>query len=466
VKVLIVDDDKLVRKGLIHSMPWKEQGLEITGEAGNGLKAIEWLESEQIDLLITDLAMPVMSGLELVRYVHEHYPHVWVVILTCHQDFEYIQEALRLGAVDYIAKNELDTEEMGNVLKRIIQRIRYGKEKVDKNETPDMFSLDNMSHAVLLIATEQQGDDPPSLAMGWLNSNSLIKLETGCYLYAYTKENRAEQALTTALSSSSIPWAGVFLRGEGNDDLRNLLPAMRHYRNERFFYRYNKEIRIYEETIEGLSVQPPRPAELERLIPAWSSTGWIRKEGRFREQLEEIKQLQLPAHAVQNIFEHAFGQWRQLFFCSLSDTPLVLEPDRMLYFYQWEEWLERIRAYLYPIIQKQQYSEEVVTSVRKALAILNKDIGANLTQEEIARQVNLSRTYFSHCFKEIVGKSFQDHVREQKVAQAKLFLSETKLPVYSIAEQLGYQSENYFSRVFREYTGMLPTEYRKQNRQV
>lgn len=123
IKVLVVDDDHLVRKGFILMMPWAEHGLEVVGEAGNGRKALEFMDSHEVDLLITDLAMPVMSGIDLMRNVKRRYPNVHMVVLTFHQDFELIQEALRLGAIDYITKVELEHEKMDQVLQRIVHKI-------------------------------------------------------------------------------------------------------------------------------------------------------------------------------------------------------------------------------------------------------------------------------------------------------------------------------------------------------
>ncbi|MDQ0058980.1 YesN/AraC family two-component response regulator [Paenibacillus harenae] len=136
IKVLIVDDDNLVRKGLISILPWGEYGMEVVGEAKNGEKALEFLASRQVDLLLTDLAMPVMSGMELMRIVRKQYPHIFIVVLTLHQDFEYIQECLRLGAIDYIAKVEMENENFGEVMSRVKGRIA---EEQSKTATPSFY---------------------------------------------------------------------------------------------------------------------------------------------------------------------------------------------------------------------------------------------------------------------------------------------------------------------------------------
>src|SRR5690606_32803069 len=119
IRVLIVDDEKIVRKGIATFMPWQDYGMVVVGEANNGEKALQFMENNEIDLLLTDLSMPVMSGIELMREVRQKYPNVQIVVLTLHQTFEYAQEALRLGAIDYISKTQLEQEQFEDVLERI-----------------------------------------------------------------------------------------------------------------------------------------------------------------------------------------------------------------------------------------------------------------------------------------------------------------------------------------------------------
>lgn len=257
IKVMVVDDDHLVRKGFITMMPWREHDLEVVGEAGNGKKALEFLETNQVDLLITDLAMPVMSGIDLMRCVKEKYRDISMVVLTFHQDFELIQEALRLGALDYITKVELEHEQMDEVLRRIVGKMK-----------------------------EQ---------------------------YAQTRD--------THVQNPSLP--------------------------------------VFDDEDEG------------------------------------------------------------------------------------------------------PYSPEVNASIWKAVEIIQAEFQNDLLLPDIAKRVNMSRSYFSRCFRDIAGKTFNDYTREVRVNHAKVMLKQTGKTIAWIATQAGYPNEKYFSKVFRELTGMLPGEFRK-----
>ena len=102
MNVLIVDDDKLARKGLIAVIDWEQYGLCVVGDVQNGKKALEFLENHPVDLVFTDIDMPEMNGLELMKICKENYPETDFVIFSVYEDFSFARQALRLGALDYI----------------------------------------------------------------------------------------------------------------------------------------------------------------------------------------------------------------------------------------------------------------------------------------------------------------------------------------------------------------------------
>ena len=125
IRALVVDDEKLVRKGFISVIDWAAFGIVIVGEAADGKTAMEFLAVEEVDLLFTDITMPGMNGFELLKSVHHQFPRMKSVVLTCHHEFDFLQEALRLGAIDYIVKTLLDMENVDDVMNRIVERIQW-----------------------------------------------------------------------------------------------------------------------------------------------------------------------------------------------------------------------------------------------------------------------------------------------------------------------------------------------------
>ena len=126
IKVLIIDDDKLARKGLISIVPWAECGMEIVGEAANGLKGMEFLEAHEADLAVVDLSMPVMNGLEFIEKSRVEWPCLQYVVLSFYEDFQKVQAALRLGTLDYISKMRLEQQDCTEVFQRVGAIISAG----------------------------------------------------------------------------------------------------------------------------------------------------------------------------------------------------------------------------------------------------------------------------------------------------------------------------------------------------
>ena len=115
-KVIIVDDEKLLRQGFIHMTNWSEYDIHIVGEASNGQEALELIEQTDPDIVITDIKMPVMDGIELTCIIKQKYPHIQIVILSSYDDFDYVRETLKLGALDYILKAQMEYTELLNIL--------------------------------------------------------------------------------------------------------------------------------------------------------------------------------------------------------------------------------------------------------------------------------------------------------------------------------------------------------------
>lgn len=150
MNVLIVDDEKLVRKGIIYTLPWEKHGFQIVGEAANGQQALEFIEKGNVDIAFIDLSMPVMTGMELMEIIAKRHPEISMVVLTCHQDFTYIQEALRYGAIDYIVKTQLDEVSMEQALSRIGNTISL-KNVSCKNTRGGVSARKQMINGIIIL---------------------------------------------------------------------------------------------------------------------------------------------------------------------------------------------------------------------------------------------------------------------------------------------------------------------------
>lgn len=132
IRTIIVDDEQIVLQGLRETINWEHYGIKIVGIATSGKQALEMLHKQPVDLLLIDIIMSGMSGLELLGRIQEEAPSVVAVMISCHASFDFVQQALRKGAVDYLVKTELEEDQLDQNLTRIsrkVQRILSAREQ-------------------------------------------------------------------------------------------------------------------------------------------------------------------------------------------------------------------------------------------------------------------------------------------------------------------------------------------------
>ncbi|MFZ7943307.1 response regulator [Neobacillus sp. 19] len=118
IKVLIADDELIVRKGLIATVDWEKYGMKVVADAPNGLKALELFKEYSPEVVITDIVMPEMNGIEFARKIKQRSPDVKILLLSCHRDFTFAQEGMNIGASGYIVKTAFQDQEFEDYLER------------------------------------------------------------------------------------------------------------------------------------------------------------------------------------------------------------------------------------------------------------------------------------------------------------------------------------------------------------
>lgn len=121
-KLILVDDEAEVREGMRRRIDWASYGFVVTGEAENGREALDLLERDMPDVVVTDISMPIMNGLELSAALRERYPTVKIVILTGYDEFEYARQAIRLEVQDYVLK-PVTAAGVGEILQKLREKI-------------------------------------------------------------------------------------------------------------------------------------------------------------------------------------------------------------------------------------------------------------------------------------------------------------------------------------------------------
>ena len=129
VKVFLVEDESIIRRGIRDNIAWESHGFEFVGEAGDGEYAYPLLLNTKPDILITDIKMPFMDGLELSRLVKKSLPKTRIIILSGYNEFEYAKEAIKIGISDYLLK-PVTSVSLLDTLKHVADEIREEQEKI------------------------------------------------------------------------------------------------------------------------------------------------------------------------------------------------------------------------------------------------------------------------------------------------------------------------------------------------
>ncbi|KOY14877.1 response regulator transcription factor [Paenibacillus xylanivorans] len=464
IKVLIVDDDKLVRKGISSAMPWNEFGMEVVGEASNGAKALDFLESNSVDLMLTDLAMPVMSGIELMRAARQLYPELHIVVLTLHQDFDYIQEALRLGAIDYIAKVQLEKEQFEHVLNRIHTRIcelantrrklpLLGETNVHYRKVYALVSLDRKSGQIWPIELESNVDE--------------VRFEVERNSWMWATALNGEDQLFDRLKGylDQIPQGSLLLLSDVQERTWSQIQNwIINYTESSLFYAYEPQDPVIAVSMNEEDSFPiePQDEEMDRIKRSWFLSPWTHNDHYYNQLVEEFKSLRLQKGQLMGLLYSLVMEWNHLFAQTTLGRISMIHSFQS--WYEVEQWIKQTSESIRKADEQTSYSQEMIDGVKKAVMIMQNDLDQAFTASGLSQQLNISRSYFSQCFKDIMGKTFNDYSRYIRMEKSKEYLLNTNNTIFWIAERVGYTDEKYFSRIFRELTGLLPSEYRQLGR--
>lgn len=198
IRILFVDDEAIVREGLKKCIDWEVNGFEVVGAAENGEKALEYLGQLSVNIVVTDIKMPVMDGLELIRNSRESGYDSKFLILSGYDDFQYAQRALRYGADDYILK-PIKEEELLDALIRI-RDLHFPKQQTTLQLLPQKYS----GTVKTIISCVEMNLDQPELSLKqiadevlFMSGNYLSKLflkETGYKFSTFLTIKRMEKA--------------------------------------------------------------------------------------------------------------------------------------------------------------------------------------------------------------------------------------------------------------------------------
>jgi two-component system response regulator YesN len=510
MKILIADDEELEREALARILMKGISDIEIVGLAPNGRIAVQLAEEHCPDLVLMDIKMPGMDGLEAIQAIRRLDPSIKFIMVTAFDSFDYAQQAIRLQVSDYLlkpSKPAVIVETVGQVLEELADERKgrsqqlYTTERLNKllpvleSDFVTQLLYDNVHESHLqemmsLLEWEEQG--PAFVLVCSILTDGGNGIQTVVYksLKEYFRE--ASRGWVGALSANQVPIivkAGSMesFRAQSASLIRKLINYVSCYRGVRVFI-----------GIGGLypKMSDMRQSYHEALL---ASTDLSIPVG-----YRDYSDLLISGKASESIFleiekrvleEARRGQWSEVYLqlqrwvsgleaegCRLVEAQQRVQ-DILLILVRFMEELGAKPDKPYYAFQMTSYTQlrseiqRILDGVRRSVTEMQEQVGPDLlgrmksfvllnahreiSLDLIAEHFQMSPFYVSRLFKEKFGTNYVDFLTDCRLEKAKELMTDEKKSLKEIAYEVGYHDPNYFSRVFKKNSGVAPTEYRK-----
>ncbi|UOQ83726.1 response regulator transcription factor [Gracilibacillus salinarum] len=488
LKMLIVDDEPLICKGLANTIPWEQMNMEVIGTAMNGKKALEIMKKQQVDIVITDVYMPEMDGIELSKAIVDDFPEVTIIMISGYDEFEYARQALRIGVQDYLLK-PVDIDELLALVQQIQQQIEETRIKEQaKQETvltnylsqqlfqlPDPSNLsekiDSRAYAYRILLIEKRNYDHDA---DWatdqikrLTDYSSICIETHenqLLLFLYGQEDIAEvNSLTSAIMAAFDQGISVAV-SSAYQDLHQFASLYQELHARLSFYRGTDRQLITD--AEDLPAEQDYELNQQlvcKIADAVFQQEQDETEAKVGQLFTEFEQKAITLRQIKEacccLLESIKERGQDSSFAEI-ELGLHEELDLLLY-----NSVEAIRSLLIEDLERMiDYLKRTNDShwiIQQAKQYIEKNFQKDVKALEVAEAHYITPNYFSMLFKQETGSSYSEYLNTIRINKAKALLTETSNKVFEIAEYVGYREYKYFVQVFKNYVGITPTQFRK-----
>lgn len=493
LRAVIFDDEYIVIQGLRSMIDWSRYGIELVGTASDGWSAHRLFQDLRPDIVMTDIRMPGMDGLQLIEKILAEAPETACVVFSGFNEFEYIRTALKLGVIDYLEKpvtiEKIDeamrrtTERIGRLREHaeLRNRLEAGREALLEKATLDLLlqgeaalpgwrsafgeqDADRVAAVTVLAASErhelpEEGGSCRPVALS--HGNAWI---TAIFHYDPPSDAFWEHlALSAADMQGTIGSGRTYASAaDAGKSFKEAQRALRYglFLEEKGWTRF-EHAEDGEAFPEGLSereeelvfcLRTCNKAEMRRQLDAFRR--WMEAE-RLNPELAEREMLRLAYLGIQ-VAKESGGDAKmggRLFSVPHRELEGMLSRDEMF------AWLQgQMEKLIDAMTQARQTSRH--SAVDKAAAYIEKHYDRDLTLQEVAEHVGMNATYFSLLFKEKVGHSYIKYVTKLRLERAKSLLLKG-MRVNEASEKVGYYNYRHFTELFKKHYGITPGQFRE-----
>lgn len=505
-KILIVDDEYLLRQGIKHLINWEEEGFEIIGEASNGKEALELVEKVKPHIILSDVVMPVIDGINLSKIIKAKYPEIQIIILSSYNDFKYVKDTFKVGVNDYILKPTLNPKELISLLKNATDNIPNFVLSTPKN----LEELDFTNFLVKLISgfkvsfsKEKINEFLPyncflllgtNLKKSFINNSSCLK----SILSEICKNNLKDTLYYEINISSNLFLLLINFNSKDKNIILNRVDKLCLSNKEKFcklFFAVSKPFdSIYE--LNDIFTHDFKPLlgykfylKNKYII---NSKDIVKKnfKNKFDFKYYSNEAYMLNIEAALNYLRNYIS------FCienlSLSEFDLKALFENSIYSiinildelnFDIEE-IDNLKIEYFQKIDNAEYADELLNFVNvleekfnnllkcqessfnrhilsKIIEYMYEHYADQLSLKELSDKFHFNYYYLSSYFSSHNKEGFSEYLNKIRVEKASKLLCDESISVSEISYMVGYSDHSYFCKVFKKLKKVTPSKYRK-----
>lgn len=511
IQMIIIDDEMIIRESLSRFIDWESIGVTVCDTADNGISAMASIVNHKPEIILTDIRMPGLDGLELIRLLREQNLSSEVIFISAYSHFEYARQAIQLGAFDYIIK-PINEEELLNTVNRCKTKILEKREK----------------QSIVSAFTENKKERQQQLLSGYLSANRPLSAEEWEFMTG-SSEALCVSAIAAGLwDESDAPFSAALLSDILSGEVKDRFAVFSPYPGFcliLFFSDKEEPWSLYhhiQETLsselfkkENLLITCSLPHPWERNLSVFYTEAGLtyafyklkKKSGlySFNDTFSkaapgisknEFIKTYFAAFPKQSDFNQVLNEFLSYYIAdqSIYDLGYI----KLEFIHLIDTWIEHLRSYnlhdylkqevlsAQKTISSQTYIDQLYETVyhlfwnitgfleeknmpnytqmiRNSLAYIHENFDKAITLTDLANELYVSPPYLSKIFSNEVGEPFSKYLLRYRIQKAIEFMKRPEYKLYTIASMCGFSDIAYFSKAFKSVTGMSPHKYRNTN---
>lgn len=511
-KVFLVDDEIEVREGVRQCIDWTQEGFIYSGDAPDGELALPLIEEIKPDILITDIKMPFMDGLQLSRIVRQKFPSTKIIILSGHDEFEYARDALRISVTEYCLKplssadllhilhevsaqidqEQFEAQKRAQLENQFVQNLTLSRENLLNGlckgtwmaaaavDQANQLGLEIISkyYQVLIVEHEFNEDagchwiseryDCLTYAMNIKETVYIFRGDDLSYL-----EKQAQDIKRRLIEEGKNQCCFGF--GEIKDRLLGIAHSYAEAMEEKSFHSI---VNHYRRTMSMVSTETLLQIRKERYFDRQQLIRFLKYGAKediahfARDYAKHLKTAHVPISFYIYYFLMDFTITIAGFLDELDGTndqisDIMLMENRI----SWITTFEEITSYIQEMLQividtRDRSSSKYSLLIQKAKDYIAEHYHEDISLQTLADYVNVSPSYFSNIFSQETKQTFIEYLTKVRINRAMELLKTTHDKVYEIAERVGYSDPHYFCHLFKKVTGMTTSEFKSQKVEI